>query len=407
MLILNLACKNVLRYQQRTWVTIAAMAFAGSIMIFYASLLQGWLGAMEVNAVSMEMGELQIHAPGYRIDPDLYTVIPDSSNVLARAEAAGFVASARLLGGGLAAAHQNSTGVSIRGIHIESEEKVVRLHKHIRFGTWLIPGKNKAVVVGSQLATILDVKPGSEIVLISQAADGSMANDLYTVQGVLKSVGQGIDRAGLFMSAEDFRAFFVLPTGVHEIVLQRADHAVPLEEAAAPLAAMFPDLEVLSWKQLQPTLARLLDLSNVSLVIMLLITYAAVGMLTMNAMLMGVFERIPVFGVMKAVGFSGWRLFGLIFWETVIQVTVAAGLAVATGVPLSFYFTRHPIDLSFLLKTSSTIAGVAFEPQWYCRVTAGSIVLPVLFLYGVALVAICYPVFKAAMISPVKAIHHT
>jgi ABC-type lipoprotein release transport system permease subunit len=406
MLVLDMAFRNVLRYRQRTWVTVAAMAFAGTIMIFYASLLQGWLRSMKTNTISMEMGEFQIHAPGYRLDPDLYSLIPDASRVLQQAAAAGFTASARLLGSGLAAAHENSTGVSIRGIDSAAEEQVVRLHNHVRYGSWLVPGTKKAVVIGQQLATILDVQPGSEIVLISQAADGSMANDLFTIQGILKSVGQGVDRAGLFMSSRDFRDFFVMDKGVHEIVLKRVDDAIGLDEATDTLVKLFPGLEVRNWRQLQPTLARLLDLSDVSLVIMLLITYAAVGMLVMNAMLMGVFERIPVFGVMKAVGFSGGRLFRLIVYETLIQVSIASVIAAGTGFALSTYFERNPIDFSFLLKGSSTIAGVAFEPQWYCRVTTTTVLVPVLFLYGVALAAICYPAVKAAMISPVRAIHH-
>lgn len=407
MMILGMAFKNVLRYRHRTWVTISAMAFAGCIMIIYASLLQGWLRAMEINAVSMEMGEIQMHAPGYRFDPDIYNLISNAPAILTQASAAGFIGSARLLGSGLAAAHENSTGVSIRGIDPQSEDQVVRLHNHIRYGAWLSPDAVRSVVLGSQLATILDVRPGDELVLIGQAADGSMANDLFTVRGILKSVGQGIDMAGLFMNAHDFRDFFVLQEGVHELVLNRVVYEMPLDDATTRLTRMFPDLEVKNWRQLQPTLAKLLDLSDVSLIIMLLITYAAVGMLTMNAMLMGVFERIPVFGVMKAVGFSGGRLFMLIVCETLIQVSAASFIAVAAGLPLSYYFERTPIDFSFLLKESSTIAGVAFEPQWYCQVTGSSVLLPVLFLYCVALIAIFYPALKAAVISPVNAIRHT
>ncbi|MHB8788969.1 MAG: ABC transporter permease [Desulfobulbaceae bacterium] len=406
MLVLSLAWKNIRRYRHRTWVTILAMAFAGAIMIFYASLLEGWMQAMETNVVSMEMGEVQMHAPGYRDDPDLYTLIPDPAAALARAASAGFTGSARLLGGGLAAAKENSTGIAIRGIEPETEALVVRLHRHVKAGSWLVPGERRGVVLGQQLAVILDVRPGDELVLVGQAADGSMANDLFVVRGILKSVGQGIDRAGLFMPAEDFRDFFALEAGAHEIVLLRSDPALPLDAATETLAGLFPDLEVKSWRQLQPTLARLLDLSDVSLAIMLLIIYAAVGMLTMNAMLMGVFERIPIFGVMKAIGFSGFRLFGLVVWETLFQVTLASLLALAAGLPLSFYFAKKPLDFSFLVKESSTIAGVAFEPQWYCRVTPASVLLPILFLFVVGLIAICYPALKAALLSPVRAIHH-
>ena len=355
------------------------------IMIFYASLVEGWLGAMETNAISMEMGEMQIHARGYRTDPDLYTVIPDYPSVVQQAESFGLITSARLLGGGLAAAHENSTGVSIRGIDPETEKQVVLLQNHVFSGTWLTTTGSKQVVLGNQLARILDVQPGSEIVLVGQAADGSMANDLFTVQGVLKSVGQGIDRGGLIMGDKDFREFFALPEGVHEIVLKRTDSFIPLDQSVMELETAFSDLEVLSWRQLQPTLAKLLDLSDVSMIIMLMITYAAVGMLTMNAMLMGVFERIPVFGVMKAVGFSGLRLFVLIFCETFVLVSMASLLAFVVGAPLSYTFEDHPIDFSFLLSESSTIAGIAFEPQWYCVVTTNSVVMPLLFLFIIAL----------------------
>jgi ABC-type lipoprotein release transport system permease subunit len=362
--------------------------------------------AMEINALAMETGEIQIHAPGYRHDPDIYTVIDDPAAVMTAAEKMGFAATARLLGNGLAAARENSTGVSIRGIEPRQEDQVTLLHNHVQAGSWLSPANRGEVVLGRRLASILDVRPGSEVVLVAQAADGSMANNLFTVRGVLKSVGQGVDRGGLFISAADFREFFVLDSGAHEIVLQRRDRQVPLAQATRMVADMFPGLEVKDWRQLQPTLARLLDLSDVSLVIMLLITYAAVGMLVLNAMLMGVFERFPVFGVMKAVGFSGGGLFAVVFWETLIQVTLATVLALSVGLPLGFYFERHPIDFSFLLQDSSLIAGVAFEPQWYTLVTGSSVLMPVLFLYAVSLAAILYPASKAALISPVDAIHH-
>ena len=406
MMLVKLAAKNVLRRGHRSWVTILAMAFACTIMIFYASLLEGWLQAMETNAVAMEMGELQIHAPGYRSDPDIYTVIRQPGAVIRTAENKVFAAAARLLANGLAAAHEDSAGVAIRGIEPDKEDRVTLLHNHLQAGSWLAPTDRRRAVVGRQLAAILDIRPGSELVLVAQAADGSMANDLFTVKGVLQSVGEGIDRGGLFITAGDFREFFVLEEGVHEIVLRRTDPRIPLGSAARQLAALFPGLEVRSWRQLQPTLARLFDLSDVSLVIMLLITYAAVGMLTLNAMLMGVFERIPVFGVMKAVGFSGRGLFAMVLWETVFQVTTAVLLALAAGLPLAFYFEHQPLDFSFLLKESSLIAGVAFEPLWYCRVTPTTVLLPIIFLYVTALLAIIYPACKAALISPVDAIHH-
>jgi ABC-type antimicrobial peptide transport system permease subunit len=189
-------------------------------------------------------------------------------------------------------------------------------------------------------------------------------------------------------------------------VVKRQQATEDLGQATTRLARLLPNYEVRNWRQLQPVLARLFEMSDVSLVIMLLITYAAVGILTLNALLMSVFERIPEFGVMKALGFSPWGLFAMIVMESMLQVTVAAILALAAGVPLALYFSSHPIDFSGFVQSSSTIAGVALDAKWYCVVTVNSVLLPVLFLYLVAGLAILYPALKAAMLKPLDAIYH-
>ena len=92
--------------------------------------------------------------------------------------------------------------------------------------------------------------------------------------------------------------------------------------------------------------------------------------------------------------------------EAIIQVVIASFVALMTAVPLSIYCETHPVDLTFLASTSSSIAGVALDPLWYCRVTIDSVVNPVLVLFIVSMVAIIYPAAKASLIRPLQAIHH-
>ena len=40
-------------------------------------------------------------------------------------------------------------------------------------------------MIGDKLASTIGIEFNSEIVLLTQAADGSMGNDLYTVVGIL------------------------------------------------------------------------------------------------------------------------------------------------------------------------------------------------------------------------------
>jgi len=400
------ACRNIWRTRQRSAIIIGAMAFAGFIMIFYATLMEGLLHTTENNAIAMDTGQFQIHAQGYRDDPDLYKRIENEETILAKIEGKGFVGAPRLYGFGLAAAGASSAGVRIRGVDVDRESRVTDIHRHLLSGSWLTDTDPAGVVIGRRLAGILGVKVGSEVVIVSQAADGSMANELYIVRGILKSVGEGIDRAGFFMIARAFRNLMVLPEGVHEIAVRYSGEVVDLEKRTEQLAALAPGLEVMNWRQLQPVVARIIDISRYSLLLMLFITYTAVGILTLNSMLMGVFERIHEFGIIKALGVPPWRIFSLIGVETIIQVGVAAAIALATAVPLSIYCETHPVDLRSLASTSASIAGIAIDPLWYCRVTFDSVANPVLVLLLVSMIAIIYPAVKASLIRPIQAIHH-
>ncbi len=187
--LLAFAMRNVSRNRHRSVVTTAAMGFAGMIMIFYAALMEGLFISTERNALAMNLGDIQIHARGYRDDPDLYTRIPAVDVMLEKLHRQGFNASPRLFGFALAAAGSSSAGVQLRGIDIEHEATVTQIHRHVAEGAWLARDDAHGVVLGRKLARTLAVGLGGELVIVSQAADGSMANDLYRVRGILKSVG--------------------------------------------------------------------------------------------------------------------------------------------------------------------------------------------------------------------------
>lgn len=405
MKIFSFAFRNIGRNRQRTIVTIGAMAFAGFIMLFYASLMEGFLHTMERNIVGMDMGDIQIHAEGYRDNPDLYTVIKKPDAIIERLESGGFSASPRVYGFGLAASGSASTGIWLRGVDIRSEQSVTQIHKHVLQGSWLDDAKPKEVVIGNKLAKTLGIKVGNEVVVVSQASDGSIANDIFIVCGILKSVGEGIDRSGFFMTEKAFRDLMVMPESSHEIAVVRKDSSISLKIATDKAAGLAQENEVKNWRQLQPIIARMLDISDVSLIFMMLITYAAVGMVVLNAMLMSVFERIREFGIMKAIGISPFRLAMLIFTEAIIQSIAASIIAIAFGLPVSYYYQVYGIDLSGFASTA-TIGGIAIDPIWYCRITLSSVLSPIILLIVIAAVAVIYPAVKAAFISPVKAIHY-
>ena len=403
MLILKMAWRNIGRNRRRTAATVGAMAFGLYAMVIWFGMLQGMLNDMEETVVEVELGDLQIHAPTYLDDPSLYTDIDNVDALLSRLEAAGFRASARLVGAGLAAAHDSAAGASLRGIDVQGNAGVSVISTRLAEGAWLDDDDPAGVVVGRRLARTLDLAVGNELVVLSQTTDGAIANDLYAVRGILDSVSDGIDRSAVFLTDAAFRELFVMPAGAHEIVLRKPDD---LELTAALEAAqvLAPDLDTQSWRSLVPTLATYLDSARQMMAIISAIIYIVIAILILNAMLMAVFERIREFGVLKALGVEPRQVLSLIFAESALQTGLALAIGLALSLPTLWYLVEYGIDTGALGGVS--VIGATFATVWQAAVSPATFVTPSMTLILLVLLAVIYPALKAARISPVEAMRH-
>lgn len=401
--LLRMAWRNIWRNRRRTVVTVAAMTLALWVLILYTGLLEGYFIGMERNILNLELGDVQVFARDFRDNPSLYTRIADPDSLLEGVRNLGFRATARLLGGGLVAAGESSAGVSFRGVNIRQDARVSDIHKHVALGEWLDRARPREVVVGRRLAQTLGVEPGDELVALSQAADGSIANDLYRVRGVLKGVSDATDRTGVFMTVEAFRDFFAMHEGAHQLIIRRPE-TVEIAEAAQAVRTVAAGLDVQTWRDLMPTIASMLDSVRGLMMVVFFIIYIAIGILILNAMLMAVFERIREIGVLKALGFSPAWVLGLIVAESGFQTGLAVVLGLALSVPALWFLIEEGINLGTLGGMS--VMGLAVDPVWRAVVTDNTFKLPVLMLVAIVSLAVIYPALKAAVIRPVEAMRH-
>jgi ABC-type lipoprotein release transport system permease subunit len=397
-----MAWRNVWRNRRRTLATVGAMTLALWAMILYSALVDGWIGGMKKKVLDYEMGDLQVFAQDYRKSPSLYTKIDNVDELLAQFDEAGYPAAPRLLGSGLAAAGDQSAGISLRGVDVERDRGVSKVYENVIEGEWLDPADPTGVVIGRRLARILDVKLGAELVVLSQGADGSMANELYTVRGILGSIADGVDRGGVYMTEDAFRELMVLPEGAHQIMIRRPEN-VPLADAAVKVRSITGDLDAKTWRELMPTLASMMDSTDVSMYAMFIIVYIAIGIVILNAMLMAVFERVREFGVLKALGVSPAGVLTLIFIESTVQTCLALGVGVLLTLPALWYLATAGIDLTSIGDMS--VVGVAWDPIWRAEISPKVFVGPIVTMVVIVAIAVVYPALRAAFISPVEAMH--
>ena len=128
---------------------------------------------------------------------------------------------------------------------------------------------------------------------------------------------------------------------------------------------------------------------------MILLIYFALGLIVVNATIMGVIERTREIGIIKAIGVRPFQILQLVVCESLILNGLAALFGVIFGLPLAIYLQIYGIDLS-VVTDSLQFNGLAMEPTWHSQVTFKSVWQPVVYLIVVMALASLYPALKAA-----------
>ena len=403
-MLLRFAWRNLWRNGRRTAITLGTVALATAVLIVAGALMRGMMVGALANATNLGVGEVQAHGAGYLVDRSFYTTVRAPEAALAAAGALGAGAAPRSYGFGLVAHEARSAGALFWGVDPARERTAFDLARHVWHGTFLGDEPAGGVVLGKKLAHTLGVEVGSELVVVVQAADGSLGNELFTVTGVLEAVGETNDRSAAIVHRDDFEALFVSGGRVHEIAVNGRGR-VPLDVLEARIAAAVPDADVRTWRELLPVLADMLALFDAAMWIFSGIFMVAAGLGVMNTMLMATFERIRELGVQKALGATPLRVAGDVAAESVLLAVVGSVVGTAVGVALSVWLGRHGIDTS-RLGGDLSFGGVAFDPVWRAVLVPRELVVPIVGMWVASVAAALYPAALVARLDPVRAMQH-
>jgi len=402
---LTWAWRNLWRNRRRTAITIAAVTANATVLIVLSCINDGVIGNGIRNVTGLVVGDAQIHAPGYRATRSIYETIDKPKEIIDKARSKGIKAVPRSLGAGLIALGTKSAGAIIWGVDAAAERDTFALATKISAGRYL-NGKTKSeVVLGYRLARSLNAKVGAEVVLLVQAFDGSMGNELFTVVGLMSEVGENVDRSAVFMNRVDYDTLFVSKEKVHQIAF-RGPRNQPLERTMAQLKPMVGKAELKSWKGLLPSFADMVGMNaNVSMLFGFIFALAA-GLGVMNTMLMATYDRVREFGVIRALGGSSRRILIGITTEAMLLAFVSSVFAAILGTLGAWYLQEVGIDLTAIAGGGVHISGVVMDAVLRAELSVGNVVFSCVLMSIVCPIASLYPAFKAARLDPVIAMNH-
>ena len=319
---LRLAWRNLWRQPRRTLLTVGAIVFANTLLVFMISLQFGMYGLLIDNTLAVFTGHLQVQAPGYKDGRKMRQSIPDIAALAARIrdDSAFDGVAARGVAFALASSAERSFGVQVIGIEPEYEARVSNLPGLLRTGRYPADSHATEVVIGSVLARNLQVSTGDQLTLLGSGRDGSVAATVVAVAGIFASGMPAIDRSFVQLPLGTFQDVFAMGSAGHQIVVRTGDIAeVPqARERLQSLLAGDENVLVFDWDELQPSLRQAIQAELAGAWFMYGVLIVLVAFSVLNTVLMSVLERTREFGIVMALGLAPGQLGRLILLETAL-----------------------------------------------------------------------------------------
>lgn len=238
------------------------------------------------------------------------------------------------------------------------------------------------------------------VITVARAKTEELRQEMAKIAGIFQFGDPTLDTSFAFMPLSSAQKLFNLDDRIHEIALQfkRGGLNTPLPQNLI-LEAQKTNNELLSWKELLPSIEAVLDMVSYATLITMIIVFILVVFIIINTLFMALFERLKEFGVLRAIGTKPSQTFSLILIEAAslafISIIIGIVLAVSTNALLSIN------GISF---TGIEMGGVTIIEPIYPQFSIDQVTLYPLSVFLFTLISAIYPAAYAAKITPIKAL---
>jgi ABC-type lipoprotein release transport system permease subunit len=399
-----MAWRNLWRHGKRTWLTVGAMIFSNSLLVFSISLQFGSYEMMIDNSLQAFSGHIQLQHPSYLEQPKMrYAVnnIADRAQRL-RDELELSSISARAAGFALASSQDRSYGLQILGVDASHEPLVSTLPGLIRRGRYLEPGAREEIVIGSVLARNLRIDIGDELSFLGSGFDDSFAAGVATVVGIFESGNADLDRSVAQVNLPYFQDSFTMGGAGHSIVI-RAAQIEDVDSLMTQLNAEPQGSETVvarDWNELQPGLRQAIRADMTSAWFMYAVLIVLVAFSVLNTQLMSVLERTREFGTMMALGVRPARLARLVMLETGMMTSLGLLLGIGLGALITAYLSVVGFSYPGMAEMSIKFN---LPARMYPAISMLSLSLGPLIVACGSLLAAIYPALRLKRLLPIEA----
>ena len=387
----RLAWRNLWRNRRRTLITASALTFGYLACVTMIGIWHGMIAEMIETGTNLVSGQIQVHSPDYYPERSMYSTLGGRDGidvdelVGVMRDVPGVVAAApRVYGGGLVSSGQETVAGIFVGVDPVLEAEVTRLLSLPVEGR-APRGAEREIFIGRDMADLLQVESGDEVVLVAPATDGSLA----------------------IMPIRALQELLAMPEArVHEVAAAVVDpwSAPMLSDSLAVVAGgLGYPVAPRPWTVYRAELAEYAGLASAANGIIVGIVFIMAIFGVANTMLLGTFERRREFAVVRALGTRPSRVALTVVYEGLIMGIIALAAGITLSIPVLYWLHNYPPDLSNLFGDFS-MAGAVVRPVLRADYTVDGSVASAIGLLVTSILAALYPAVRAVCIPPADAL---
>ena len=368
------------------------------LMSFSIGLTEGGYGTVITSFTNAKTGQIQIYKDNFIDVPNLDKSLKKIEGKIEHYRMNNSVVGVapRILSGGLLSLGETAVGAGITGVDFKMEKEVSTLDRRIEKGRWFKGPGSFEILIGKNIASILDAQVVAKIAIITQGADGSISNDYFRVSGILKE--GPFDDFGVYMEFKAAQEFLAMEGRAHKIVLS-VDDIEKSKKIADELKKDTPKgITVATWFEVEKDFYKGMQADKKGNTIMYIIIGIVVAIGVLNTILMSFLERKREFGVLKAIGTSPNNIFWLIMIEGIYLCLMGMAIGIFFSYLVNWYFSVHGISLG----TKMEFGGVVWE-EMFSSLDPLAFIIPSAIIFLSTLLVGLYPAFLAAKVTPTEA----
>jgi ABC-type lipoprotein release transport system permease subunit len=412
-LYLKFAFRNLRRNFRRTLLTISGMAAGFTVLLWLQCILKGTSQQIVDNVTSTQVGHLQIWREEYVEDQLIQFTFTPNQSALKKSLPAGALSSERVLLPALVSSGEQSSPLLLTGVIPAEEAQITQIKNNRVEGEFLSEApdpdcKQREIYLGKSMAGLLHVGLGDKVVIMAQATDGTLGNELFRVRGLFDTGSKIFDRGTAYAELHCVQKIGLL-SGIHEIAIklpQSADFILSQNQIRASIASVGDHLKLTSWKDVVPPLAGMVNFNDATLLLVSIVLFGVTTFGIINTLMMSVFERTREFGVMLALGATPTGVCLLVLLEALTIGLLAAVIGTSLGIVWVLYHQHVGFNLQPYLGNEISVSQFKLQPIVHPQFSFGryfSLAAATIFFSTFAGLV---PALQAARMNIIDAIKH-